>query len=188
MIPVMGHLGIRLLPVLLGTLVLILFAFKLSGNVSDFSVSASMPSLPSPVNSSESELVQLKDFVDWSWNTVTFPYRKLGEPYSEIPQEGEVVSITDYDSSDGTIKSVTKPVFVFNSDFRESVYKSIDKLDYPALEKMMLKQGKHTSFGYAKSASSSSSERFGILLLFIFTARPAAIISYSTLRIFAALL
>ena len=36
----------------------------------------------------------------------------------------------------------------------------------------MLKQGKNASFGYAKSALSSSSERFGILLLLIFIAIP----------------
>ena len=172
MIPLVGRLGIRLLGGLLLSLLLILLAFKLSGNVSDLSASASMPSLPAPVNSSDSELVQMKDFVNWSWNTVTFPYRKIGEKVSELPNEGDAVLITDYQNVDGKIQSVENPAFVFNSDFRESVYKAVDKLDYPALEKMMLKQGKNANFGYAKGASSSSSERFGILLLLIFIAIP----------------
>ena len=175
MFPLVGHLGIRLLGALLLVLLLILFAFKLSGNVSGFSASASMPSLPAPVNSSESELVQMKDFVNWSWNTVTFPYRKIGSPVPQTPSEGEVVAITDYQNEGGRIHSVQNVAFVFNGDFRDSVYKTVDKLDYPALEKMMLRQGKNTAFGYARSGSSSASERFGILLLLIFIAIPFAL-------------
>lgn len=175
MFPIVGRIGIRLLGALLVSLVLSLLAFKLSGNVSDFSASASMPSLPAPVNSSDSELVQMKDFVNWSWNTVTFPYRKIGSAQNSVPSEGEIVAITDYQNEGGKIHSVQNGAFVFNGEFRDSVYKTIDKLDYPALEKMMLKQGKNASFGYAKSGSSSSSERFGILLLLIFIAIPSAL-------------
>ena len=172
MIPVVGRLGIRLLGALLISLVLTIFAFRLSGNVSDFSSSASMPSLPAPVSDSESELVQMKDFIVWSWNTVTFPYRKIGEKFPAVPNEGDSVVLTDYQNVNGRIQSVQNSAFVFNSEFRDSVYKAVDNLDYPALEKMMLKQGKNASFGYAKSALSSSSERFGILLLLIFIAIP----------------
>lgn len=168
MIPVMGRLGFRLLTALLLSLLITLLCFKFLGNVSSFSNSSSMPALPSPVGRSEGELVKLSDFVNWSWNTVTFPYKKIGENMSSEPEEGEVVSIKDYQESNGKIVAVTTPAFVFNSEFRESVYKSLDKLDYPALEKMMLSQGKNTNFGYAKNATSSSAERFGSLLLLVF--------------------
>ena len=167
MIPLLGHLGIRLLFGLLLSLILIFAAFKFAGNVSDFS-SSSMPSLPSPVTRNDSELVQLKDFVDWSWNSVTFPYKKLSENSYEIPKEGEVVSITDYQEENGKIVPVKIPAFVYNSDFRESVYKSVEKLDYPALEKMLLKQGKNAHFAYSKNASSSTKERFASLLILVF--------------------
>lgn len=175
MIPVIGRLGIRMLGTLLFSLILILLAFKLSGNVSDFSGSASMPSLPSPVNAQSSELVQLNDFVNWSWNTVTFPYRRIGESSWAVPHEGDTVFITDYQSVDGKIQAVETPAFVFNNEFRDSVYKTADKLDYPALEKMMLRQGKNASFAYAKSASTSSNERFCIILLFVFITITAAL-------------
>ena len=175
MIPLIGRLGIRLLGVLLVSLVLIVLAFRLSGNVSDFSGSASMPSLPSPVSTSSSELVQLNDFVNWSWNTITFPYRRIGEAVWTVPHEGDTVFITDYQSVDGKIQAVETPAFVFNNEFRDLVYKTADRLDYPALEKMMLRQGKNASFAYAKSASVSSNERFCIILLFVFITITAAL-------------
>ncbi len=168
MIPLLGRLGIRLLAALLLSLLITLLCFKFLGNVSSFSNSSAMPALPSPVGRSDGELVKLSDFVNWSWNTVTFPYKKIGENISSVPEEGEVVSIKDYQESNGKIVAVTTPAFVFNSEFRDSVYKSLEKLDYPALEKMMLSQGKNTNFGYAKNATSSNAERFGSLLLLVF--------------------
>ena len=176
MIPVLGRLGIRLLGVLFLSLFITLLSFKFLGNVSSFSNSASMPSLPAPVSHSDGELVQLSDFVNWSWNTVTFPYKKIGEGSDSVPQEGEVVSINDYQqAANGKIVRVSTPAFVFNSDFKDSVYKSIENLDYPALEKMMLRQGKNASFGYAKKAAASNAERFGSLLLLVFITLTAAL-------------
>ncbi|WP_294429968.1 hypothetical protein [uncultured Treponema sp.] len=175
MIPIIGHLGIRLLGALLVFLCVILVALKFSGNVSEFSSSQAMPSLPSPVSHSDSQLPQLKDLLDWSWNSVTFPYRKIGENAKSSPNEGDVVSITDYQNVDGKLVPVSVPAFVFNSDFRDSVLKTVDKLDYPAVEKMLIHQGKNVSFGYAKSSSSSSSEKFATLLILIFITITAAL-------------
>lgn len=167
MMPVMGHLGIRLLGVLLASLFATLLCFKVSENVGSISSSAAMPSLPAPV-ARGGELVQLSDFINWSWNTVTFPYRKIGEEQHPLPEEGEVVSIKDYQESDGVIKEVETQAFVFNSDFRDSVYKLVEKLDYPAVEKLMLRQGKNASFAYTKKASVSAAERFALILLVVF--------------------
>ena len=57
---------------------------------------------------------------------------------------------------------------MFNSDFRDSVYKLVEKLDYPAVEKLMLRQGKNASFAYTKKASVSAAERFALILLVVF--------------------
>lgn len=174
MMPVVGHTGIRLLGFLFAFLFALFLLFVFVGNVGGGSERSSMPSLPSPVSKTDAELVSLKDFVAWSWNTVTFPYRKIGENTPSDPKEGEVVSITDYVEENGKIVSVTNPAYIFNSEFKDGVYKSIDRLDYPALEKLMLAQGKNASFGYAKSASVSSSERFGSLMLLILLSLPFA--------------
>ena len=175
MLPVVGHLGIRLLGTLLITVIAIFLVFVFSGNVRGFSGSSSMPSLPSPVSRSESELVRLNDFVNWTWNTVTFPYKKIGDDDNAQPQEGNAVFITDYIEENGKIVPVQSPAYIFNNDFREGVYKSIEKLDYPAIEKLMLRQGKNASFGYAKNASVSTSERFGSVLILVLIAVPFAL-------------
>ena len=175
MFPLLGKSGIRLLSLLLIALILIVLSFRFFGNVSGFSSSVTMPSLPSPVSGSDSELVQLKDFVNWSWNTATFPYRKLGKKVSPVPQEGDSVSITDYQNVNGKIVPSQVQAFVFNNDFRESVYRGIESLEYPALEKMLLKQGKNSGFAYSKKAGNASSERFGMLLLLIFITIPTAL-------------
>ena len=172
MIPTVGHLGIRLLGVLSATVFSLLIIFVVSGNVSGFSAASSMPSLPSPVSRAEAELVNLTDFINWTWASVSFPYKKIGEPSLSSPQDGEVVSITDYIEENGKIVPVDTPVFVYNAEFRENIYKSINKFDYPAIEKLLLKQGKSASFGYAKTAQVSSSEKFGTILLFILLAIP----------------
>ncbi len=176
MFPVVGRLGIRLLSFLLVALLAIFIVFNVSGNVSSFSQSSSMPSLPSPVSASSSELVNLKDFVKWSWLSVTFPYRKIGNMTSASDiKEGESVSITDYVENGSKIVPMTTTAYVFNDEFRENVYKSIETLDYPAIEKLLLRQGKNASFGYASSAKTSSSEKFGSILLLILIAVPLAL-------------
>lgn len=179
MMPVVGHLGIRLFGALAISIVCILAAYHFSGAVSNLAESAARPSLPSPVGSAESSLANMNDVVNWSWNTITFPYRKIGEAQFSEPAENESVAITDYvENADGTITVVENKAYVFNAQFRDMVYNSVEKLDYPALEKMMLKQGKHTSFGYAKSTGASSSEKFGSLLLLVFIAVPIALAVY----------
>ena len=175
MIPVVGHLGIRLLGSLVLCLLGIFVAFSFVGKVSDFAGSSSMPSLPAPVSQSESELVRLSDFVDWAWETVTFPYRKIGEAYDSPPKEGDSVAITDYVEEGGVIVPVTTTAYVFNAEFKDSVYKSIENLDYPAIEKLLLRQGKNARYAYTKSAAVASSERFAMPLLLILITIPAAL-------------
>lgn len=185
MIPLVGRSGFRLLLLLVSFVILVFVAFNLSGNFSSSAASASMPSLPAPVPHSQGELVGLKDFIGWTWNTVTFPYRKIGSKPSEneFPAEGEVVSITDYTEDSGKIVPSSTTAYAFNSEFRENVYKSIEGLDYPALEKLLLRQGKNASFGYARSASSSSSsEKFGSVLLVVLIALPLSFAVYYILK------
>ncbi len=172
MIPAVGHLGIRLMGFLVTFLLLIFVARSFFSSHSSLSESSSLPSLPAPVARSSSELVGFKDFVDWSWNTVTFPFRKIGSSFDSHPQEGETVSVTDYVEKDGKMMSVVTPLYVFNSEFRENIYKSVEKLDYPAVEKLLLKQGRNASFGYANGGRASSSERFSIPLLLVMIALP----------------
>ena len=85
---------------------------------------------------------------------------------------GESVVIPDFfmkkDSSSGkeTIFSSQNKVLTYDSSFVHSIYDKIDKSDYPALEKVLLLQGKNTSYGYTKSAGTSSEKAVPLVLSF----------------------
>ncbi len=175
MIPVVGKKGLRMMALLSLASVLFLGSFKLSGNISSFSSGTNKPALPSPVKSSL-ELPNFQDFLNWSWETLSFPYRKLNST-SEKAQEGDFVTVTDYEETDGTIHAVEKQVLTFDADFKNSVTKNLDALDYPALEKMLLKQGKNANFAYT-NGKVQASERFGSVLLLIFTLIPILLCLY----------
>ena len=178
MLPILGRNGFRFLLVLLGAIAAIFAVFSISGNVSNFAASTSLPSLPSPVARSQEELVSIKDFAAWSFDALTFPFKKIGSENldsNSYPQEGEVVAITDYieeTNPDGTsrIVPVRTPAYTFDSEFRENIYKSVEKMDSSSLEKMLLRQGKNACFGYAKSGGTSTTEKFASPLLLIFVA------------------
>mgnify|MGYP007069918993 CR=1 FL=1 len=175
MIPVVGRIGIRLFSALVLCVALIAGAYAFSGTVSSLTESSSLPALPSPVASSSSELPDMSDMVVWTWNTVTFPYRKIDDNAARIPAENEAVTITDYIEADGKIVPVENTAYVFNAKFREMIYDSVASLDYPALEKLLLKQGKNVHYGYSKRSGSSASEKFAPLILLVFIAVPVVL-------------
>ncbi|WP_407428176.1 hypothetical protein [Treponema sp.] len=179
MFPVIGHLGIRLIGLLIITLVLISVSLNFSGKLNNLSDSTVKPALPSPVSSSDSSIVNLTDFMYWAWNTASFPYKKIENAAFEIPEENQQVQIKDYSAdSNGKIVVSDSTALVYNSKFRESVYSTIEQLNYPALEKLMLKQGKNTAYGYSKGQSQSSSEKFVFAALLILITVPLCLGAY----------
>ena len=149
--------------------------------------SGERPLLPAPVsatNAGEVELPDLKDFTDWSWFTVSFPFRKLGTlPSGNGDFFGETVSIPEYylteeDSSENRKISVKQEkVLTYDSSFVRSIYDKIERTEYPALEKVLLVQGKNKSYGYTKSAGTSS-EKAVPLVLSIFALFPIVLFLY----------
>lgn len=177
MIPVIGHTGIRLMGLLFSAVAVLLIIYSITRNISYTSANATVPSLPAPVSSAKSELPNLNHVIEWSWNTITFPYRKIGTEFNKHPVEGEKITIPDYMEKDGIISEYTSETYVYNSKFRNSVVDKIQKIKYPSLEKMMISQGKNTFYGYSKG-SVSSSEKLGRLLLVIFLIISAALSIY----------
>lgn len=176
MIPLVGHNGIRLMGFMALVLVALGAAFVFLGRVSVSGNDSSNPELPSPVSDSNSSLPNFDDFLGWSWNTITFPYRKLSQS-SKKPAEGDFVSIPDYTESNGFISENDSQFYVYDSKFKSSVENQIENLDYPALEKMMIRQGKNSFYGYSKGKLSSP-ERFGGILLFSFVLISAVFSGY----------
>lgn len=166
MIPVIGRNGIRLMGLMCAVVLLLFSAFFFLGRVSSAGNDSSMPSLPSPVSKNDESLPDFSDFLEWSWDTITFPYRRLSENISS-PKDGDTVSIIDYAEDDGFITEYDSKMYVYDSKFRESVARQVESLDYPSLEKMMMEQGKASSYGYSKGKLPSS-EKFGAVLLLSF--------------------
>ena len=65
----------------------------------------------------------------------------------------------------------------YDSSFVRSIYDKIEGTEYPALEKVLLVQGKNKSYGYTKSAGASS-EKAVPLVLSIFALFPIVLFLY----------
>lgn len=172
MIPMIGRNGIRLMALMSFFLFLLVLAFLFLGNISKAGNDFSSPSLPSPVSKNDSSLPDFSDFLAWSWNTISFPYRRLSSP-AEKPNDGDFVVVPDYADKNGLISESETKMYVFDKNFRDSVAAEVEKLEYPALEKMMARQGKNSSYGYSKGKIFAS-EKFGLVLLFGFALISAA--------------
>lgn len=157
-----------------------IFAVSFAGfSLQNVSLDTSQPALPAPV-SGKSDLPDMDDFMAWSWNTITFPYRRMTDSAPQIPVDGDRVSIPVFSDAGGKIAESEQTAFVYNSTFRNSVYDSVKDLPYPALEKMMLRQGKDVRYSYTKGGASSS-ERWGTMILILCMLIPMGILAYFVL-------
>lgn len=177
-ISIMERRGFRLLCVLTLVVTVIGICLFFSNRLSRFESSSARPALPAPITEGEETLPNLDDYIHWNWNVLTFPFKKIDSTkLATEPIENEVVSVTDYKDIDGKIVPTETPVYIFNNDFKQVSYESIEKLKYPALEKMLLQQGKNTSYGFTKSTGATI-ERFGIISLLIFILIPTVLTGY----------
>lgn len=142
------------------------------------------PLLPSPVKSFSTDLPSLDEFENWSWDTITFPYRKLNEANKASErgfergsvrgsERGSTIHLDDYTLlQTGKIQQTNSKVLTFDSSFVDTIYDKVKKLDYPAIEKLMIKQGKNSYFAYTKN-SGSSHERAGLFVILLLALVPA---------------
>lgn len=140
-------------------------------SVNVFSISKSQDlSFPMPTRYNVNNgIPSLNDYIIWSWNTITMPYRSLNDVKHEVPQEGESVVIQRFTNTENGIKASEEVIWCFDSDFRKEVVNSIDMLDYPAIEKMMKVQesGFSVDFSYAAGEKFSKSNCILLLVLII---------------------
>lgn len=147
--------------------VCVLLSASFSSSVSQFG-SASNIVVPGPSYSLES-LPTINDYVDWRWETMTFPYISLnGRERFQRPKRGSKIVFTEYDDSSGIIEPLERSI-EYNSDFVSNAMAVVDGFDYPALEKF-LKAQNNTSTGYVSSGNirlSLSTIMFLLLAIFI---------------------
>ena len=125
------------------------------------SSSTNVISLPSPVESvkEKEELPDLKDFLDWSWNVVTFQYKRLGS------NDNGIVEVPFYKiESTKAVKRVEKR-FVYGDEFLAQMLSDFSILSEPRIETLLSEQGENCHFTY--SSSSGGVESLGSMSLII---------------------
>lgn len=181
MIGILGRSNFRLLLVLTGAVVLILICSLFLTRASSGNARGERPLLPGPASAqAEETLPDLQDFMDWSYQTISFPYRKLGTYHHEdsgMAESGSSVSIPEYSVENGRIVERQTEVLSYNSSFISSIYDTIEKAEYPSLEKMMIRQGRNSHYAYT-AASGSSAEKSAPLVLAFLAAVPSVLCLY----------
>ena len=153
------------------------------------SVSVQGLSLPAPEagknledDSDMVELPTIDDYYVWSWNTVTYPYRNLndksGGAVTQV-KKGDVVTIPEYKKTDKGIQIQDTVMYEFNNEFMNNAERSIDALDYPAVEKLMKKQGSGIVVTYSqKSRGETGRDAASLVLLLICLGIPLLLYLY----------
>lgn len=110
------------------------------------------PVLPS-VNAREksAELPELEEYYQWNFIVAAFPYRSLNESgfYGNVLSP---VKISSYKNENGRIIEENK-ILEYSENFKNTIYGSIDNLNFNALEKVLKKQGEASVFGYVSNGS-----------------------------------
>lgn len=116
------------------------FSSALSGNDS---AAVQLPSSKASVSS----LPGIGNFIEWKWDALTFPYRSLNDKNKKNARN-DAVFFKNFQEKDGLIQETVSSLY-YNEDFKNEALNEIDSLEYPALEKMLARQGKNARFGYA---------------------------------------
>ncbi|MCR5724859.1 MAG: hypothetical protein K6G80_07235 [Treponema sp.] len=152
------------------TCILLLAASVLGGRVQAAGSATDRPALPAPVSRADGLLPDLDDFIAWSWKTASFPYRRLQtqeltDAVAEVyPEEGTRITVPVFSETANGVTAGEETKLVFNNEFRESVFDAVKKASYPALEQMLLKQGRTARYAFVRGGAVSA-ERLGTALL-----------------------
>lgn len=107
----------------------------------------------------------INDFIEWKWEALTFPYRSLNAKNRKSANDS--VIFKNFQKKDGFIQESVSSIY-YNDEFKTDAVKEIENLDYPALEKMLVSQGKNARFGYVSSGVQNISFIMIIILIIAF--------------------
>ncbi|MCK9168974.1 MAG: hypothetical protein M0P01_01015 [Treponema sp.] len=112
----------------------------------------------------------LDDYVVWCWKAKTAPYRSLNsfeKTETEKPKDGDTVVFPQYaENKNGITESDVS--LRFDSLFRKDMLAQIDNLNFPAVEKLLKKQGKFFHAGYAVSLSGGGTMYLVLMIISFF--------------------
>ena len=122
------------------------------------------------ISGEDNKIPSMNEYFAWCWNTVTFPYRNLnkGSKNEElIAQKGSRLTLTRYRSTKKGIESYEELVAEYDSAFFDSMEHEVDNLSYPAIEKLMKKQGRSATVHYSQKSYYNSGRDFKAFILLI---------------------
>ena len=105
-----------------------------------------------PSASGSGSLPDTQDYIEWYWETRTYPYISVNQKRNIKPENGNTIEFTEFVNKDGLIVPEHHSV-TFGPDFKKECETSAQNLSYPAIEKMLYSQGKSLHGGYVASSS-----------------------------------
>ncbi|MCR4901090.1 MAG: hypothetical protein K5907_09790 [Treponema sp.] len=148
-----------IMPLLLAGSVVVIAFFAL-GSFNLINVkSTSGVALPGKANTQDERLPDLNAFYRWNWNVLTNPYRSLNQDSSDP----DTITYPRFEVVDGLIVQKNQ-VMNYDQSFKDSVYNSIDNLDFNSIESVIKKQGSGFTAGYINSVAYNIS-LFSIIMM-----------------------
>lgn len=151
----------------LSALLFLIFVFSVSKTSFGSKNSNGNVFLPS-ASSFEKSLPDLKDYVDWKWQTEVYPYVSLNSDEKK-PGKGETVFFSRYNVVDGKITEYEN-IKTYDKNFESSSIESIEEFDFPSIEKVLKKQNRlHPGFS---SSGNMQGGFFSSLLILVSVLAP----------------
>jgi len=138
----------------------------------DFSNTSKRLQLPSAQSGSiTGRFPSLDDYIVWCWDARTMPYRSLHssdkESMSRRPKDGDTVEFPRYTDNEKGISENNMSI-KFNASFRTESLAQIDDLKFPAVEKLLKKQGKLFHAGYTFQSSGGGTMYLVLMIISFF--------------------
>lgn len=144
--------------------------------------------IPVPIHTGnieeEKKIPTLNDVYEWFWKAKTYPYKNLND-YSDSTQivEGETISIPRYEIIEEKVIETESQIMTFDNNFKETVDKEIEDLEYEAIEKVIKKQGADVSVVYKNSSESrGQTDSLGLILILVCIFVPVLLIIIYVLK------
>jgi len=156
-----------------------LFAFSSVASPKSTVNGLSVPSPAGVLADGQGKIPALREYYDWAWKTLAFPYVNLNSEdsqhvnmafFEQEAEEGNVVTVSRFVQTEDGIAQEDEAVMKFDGKFKDSLKKGIDELDYPAIEKLMKSEGEQTRVAYSASLTgknTASTVRNGVSLLML---------------------
>lgn len=112
-------------------------------------------SLPSPSVSRNADfLPDLNDYLNWSWNLLTFQYRPLWLSEKDLDsangfKEGDVIEVPFFKIEGTKVVQEEEKRFVYGEQFLNEMLQSIENAGQKRIELLLAEQGNNAKFAYA---------------------------------------